>query len=368
MLYSFSLIDLVPYLIVYIICLLNSFKKKSSLYNIAFFVVFVFSIIRYGVGYDYFNYVDNIIEYDNSSFSAMEWLSKILYFISQKTFHQLFFIVNSFICLFPIFFILKKYSPMPGLSFFTFMMIPLFFLESLSIVRYSSALSMVFIAYYFYKEKQYVKYIICCLIAGGLHSSGYIGFIFLLPLLYKSTYFFNIVIYILAIAFHTYKLDNIVYLLPGGNKVIYLRLISYLSRIEPQRGLMSIIVFFIGFINLLFWKKLISINNQNSDYLRLINLGVFFWGLFSFNVTLSLRISSYFLIFILLLVPSFIPLFKKKVAARSMIILFLSVYFASSFYVNIKGYTPSPSDRISYLPYQTVFYYKDYQNYKYRPR
>ena len=159
-----------------------------------------------------------------------------------------------------------------------------------------------------------------------------------------------------------------VYLLPGGNKVIYLRLISYLSRIEPQRGLMSIIVFFIGFINLLFWKKLISINNQNSDYLRLINLGVFFWGLFSFNVTLSLRISSYFLIFILLLVPSFIPLFKKKVAARSMIILFLSVYFASSFYVNIKGYTPSPSDRISYLPYQTVFYYKDYQNYKYRPR
>ena len=57
-------------------------------------------------------------------------------------------------------------------------------------------------------------------------------------------------------------------------------------------------MFFIGFINLLFWKKLISINNQNSDYLRLINLGVFFWGLFSFNVTLSLRISSYFLIFI----------------------------------------------------------------------
>ena len=257
---------------------------------------------------------------------------------------------------------------MPGLSFFTFMMIPLFFLESLSIVRYSSALSMVFIAYYFYKEKQYVKYIICCLIAGGLHSSGYIGFIFLLPLLYKSTYFFNIVIYILAIAFHTYKLDNIVYLLPGGNNVIYLRLIGYLSRIEPQRGLMSIIVFFIGFINLLFWKKLISINNQNSDYLRLINLGVFFWGLFSFNVTLSLRISSYFLIFILLLVPSFIPLFKKKVAARSMIILFLSVYFASSFFVNIKGYDPSPSDRISYLPYQSVFYYKDYNNYKYRPR
>ena len=73
MLYYFSVVDLIPYILIYILCLLSSFKNNSILYEITFFFVFIFSALRYGIGYDYLNYVNLIHDYDITSFSIFEW-------------------------------------------------------------------------------------------------------------------------------------------------------------------------------------------------------------------------------------------------------------------------------------------------------
>lgn len=366
MLYSFSILDLLPYIALYVLCLYSAIKNEKVVFQFTFILVFLFSALRYGIGYDYFNYIEIIKEYNIRYLSFFEWLSQLLYYISQKTFPQVFFIVNSFICLYPIYFLASKTSKKPGLVFFSFMMIPLFFLESLSIVRYSSALSLILLSYYYLDKKQYLKYFILCIIAGGIHASGYIGLFLFVFNRIRSNYMTNIIFFFLACFFHFFQMTSIIDLLPTNDSTIYLKVFRYMSDIEPQSGMMSLSIFTIGLMNLLFWKKLISYSSSNIDYLRLYNIGVLCWGLFSFNKTLSLRVSSYFLIFIILIIPTYIFIFKNKKRSSFFVYLFLSIYFASSFMINISGYNPSLYNRTSVLPYQTIFYHKDYQNYKYR--
>lgn len=366
MLYNFSIFDLLPYLVLCLLCLYSAIKNERLFYQFTFILVFIFTAIRYGIGYDYFNYVEIIMEYDIKNLSFFEWISQLLYYISKKTFPQVFFIINSFICLYPIYFVAKKSSINPAFVFFSFMMIPLFYLESLSIVRYSSALSLVFLSFYYFDKKQYFKYLLLCIIAGGIHTSGYIGLSFLILKHIRSSYTLNIIIFSIACFFHVFQMTSLIEILPGGSNIIYLKLFNYMSNIQPQSGKMSLAIFIIGLVNLLYWKRLTNHSYANLHYLRLYNIGVLCWGLLSFNKTLSLRISCYFLLFIVLLIPTYTLIFRSKRKSSFIVYSLLTIYFISSFMINISGYNASLYNRISALPYHTIFNPKDYQNYKFR--
>lgn len=367
MLYTFHLSDLLPYIMLYILCLYAALKNNRLIFKLTFIFVFLFTAIRYGIGYDYFNYVERIKGFDAKDFSFFEYMSGLIYIISQKTSPQFFFIINSFVCLYPIYFTSKKYSPKPALVFFAFIMIPLFYLESLSIVRYSSAVSLFILSFYYLDRKKYFKYILCCILAGGFHTAGYLAFTLIFIKLVKSNYFVNLILYILSILFLLFPVDNLISLIPAGNNLIYLKLLRYSSETESG-GMMTIVLFSIGLVNLIFWKKLVEFKPINILYLLHYNLGLLLWGLLSFNNTLSLRVGTFFLLFIIFIVPSYILIFERKNKLISSIVLysFLSIFFASSFVINIANYKPSFYDRLSTLPYQTIFYNKDYQNYKYR--
>lgn len=366
MLYEFSYLHLTPYILLYLLCIYNVVNYDKHIYKLSFVVILLFSALRYGIGYDYFNYIEIINEYDINRFSFYEWLSQLIYFVSQNTFDQMYFIINSILCLYPIYLISKKKSNKPGIILFSFMMIPLFYLESLSIIRFSSALSIALLSYFYLENKKYFIYLILCIISGGLHTSGYFALSFIILRQIKSSHRMNIIIFILSGYFHFFPVSNILDLLPAWNNIIYLKLFGYISNSQAQSGLMSIVLYFIGLYNLFFWKRIAEISHSNLFYLRFFNLGLLFWGFFSFNITLSLRISSYLLIFIILVIPSYIALFDNKKRSIFLTYTFLSIFYLSSFFVNIIGYSPSLYKRMSTLPYQTVLYYKDYQNYKYR--
>ena len=60
--YEFSLLDILPYFYVLIFLVYLTYNKKIIGREILmFWILFIFSAIRYGIGYDYFNYC-NIIE------------------------------------------------------------------------------------------------------------------------------------------------------------------------------------------------------------------------------------------------------------------------------------------------------------------
>lgn len=100
--------------------------------------------------------------------------------------------------------------------------------------------------------------------------------------------------------------------------------------------------------------------------LNIVNCGVVLWNLFAFEGTLRLRLSSYFLIFSIILLPNYFYLWGKKYyqLSRQVVTSFFIILFIASFYINISNYIKR-NDRMSYFPYQTIFYYKDYMNYLY---
>ena len=143
-LYKFSFFDILPYF--YLLFFLIYFTYKENVkgrLQAMFWLLFIFSSLRYGIGYDYFNYCEIIKKGDN-----FEPLSHILANIARKS-HciQIFFIINSFLAIYPIYYVAKRKSEDACFTLLMYYLWPILFLESLSIVRNASAYSFIFLTF-----------------------------------------------------------------------------------------------------------------------------------------------------------------------------------------------------------------------------
>lgn len=359
--YEFSLLDILPYFYVLIFLVYLTYNKKIIGREILmFWILFIFSAIRYGIGYDYFNYC-NIIENGGN----LEPLSNL--FIECARFlscNQVFFILNSFCVIFPIYYVSKYNSLDPCLSMLTYYLFPILFLESLGIVRNASAYSAIFLSYHFLVRRNYLVSIICIVGAGLFHDSGYIGFILLIVYLVPMNRKVCIGLFCIAFISSDYIATFIQDFEYDEKSVLLLKMLSYIERSEQQGQFMKYIIILLNILNLFYWNKLRQGNSEYENLLKLVNCGACIWVLFSFDRTLSLRLSSYFLIFQILLMPLYYLNFniKYRKCLRFLIIFFFSVYFSSGFIINIHNYK-IPA-KMNYIPYQTIFYHEKYINYK----
>ena len=120
----------------------------------------------------------------------------------------------------------------------------------------------------------------------------------------------------------------------------------------------------INLFNFVFWDRLVSVHKNNKYYLTFYNIGICLWNVFlPFDSTLAMRLSTFFLIYIILLAPSYKLIWKRKYCklAGQLSTLFFVAFLLSSFYIVTA--TSVPGQHLSYLPYQTVFYHIDYLNY-----
>ena len=141
----------------------------------------------------------------------------------------------------------------------------------------------------------------------------------------------------------------------------------YAEKGRSGGGTMTYIINFICVFHLLIWNKLTNLNKINSLLLGSFSVGVFFWNIFlNIDSTLSLRFSSFFMLGVILLVPQYKYAFKLEYRqfARQISLLFFLLVYIAYFYVNINGYLQN-KERMSNLPYQTIFYHTDYSNYIY---
>lgn len=326
-----------------------------------FWLLFIFSSLRYGIGYDYFNYCEIIKKGDN-----FEPLSHILANIARKS-HciQIFFIINSFLAIYPIYYVAKRKSEDACFTLLMYYLWPILFLESLSIVRNASAYSFIFLAWYFIQQKKFLKGLIWVIVAGLFHYSGFVGialfFFYAYPLNKKSLFCIFLISFIIGEEIHILMqgLDYTIVESP-----IISKLLAYGNNGEDQGRFMKYIIIFISLLNIVYWNRLVRCNSQNKILLNLACFGGCLWVMLSFDKTISLRISSFFLIFQILIIPSYINiamLYYRKII-RLLILVFFITYFSSGFIINILAYTPN--SKMSYIPYQTIFYHKNYLNYK----
>lgn len=357
--YVFEIWDLIPYFLLWLLLLFYAFDKRlnaTSATNLMGGVILLFTSLRYGIGYDYMEYVE--IVNGSEKLENMEPICQLLMSICGGIHFQFFFIVTSFLIYCPIIYVSRKLSYDARLSILIYVFFPLFFLNSISVIRNSVAYSFVFLSFYYLINKNRIKGTLCFIFAIGFHYSAITALV-LYPISklklgrnsFTILYIFSFVLSLLVVSvFSSLTSDN----------DYIAKMIRYSEREASGGFMMNILVNLVGLLILLYWNKINNVVNPKPYLLKVCIAGVIIWNIFSINPTIRERFSMFYLLFLLLLIPEFLKIspsiayFKKRTIS-----LFFFLLICFSFTINILG-NLNDRGRISFLPYQTIFYYKEY--------
>lgn len=330
------------YLSLLALCLtIGLIKQKKLSLLLIIFVLGAVSAARFDVGYDYVSYYMSIEEFDlDSVYQRFGYLHGGLIQVSSwLNFSQFYFLVTSiFIYLF-LYMTVKRDSANYLLSILTFIAIPVLFLMSFNYVKQFTAIMFMFFCSKYIYSRSFVKYLISLLFAYSLHVTALV----VLPLYYlykvKLPYFIWLLAYLLSwVGFEVAKW------------IVSVMLPFYSHYLETSvSGGFSFQVL----LGLCFFLSALFYSNRKSSrevfYLQAFYLGVCLYNLFQPIGFAGTRISYYFLIYILLIVPYVAGLFKYR---QSIVLFsFLScVLFSIALVVNSKVGTRSPS-----IPYQAYW-------------
>lgn len=323
-----------------ILCLMVSYLKRRKIeieiFNyIPLYIVLFVSVFRFDVGYDYPSYYDSILHPDSLSINRYDYLSTLFAEISicfKSPF--LFFFLYAISTYFLIFYACCKCSVSPLFSFYIYFCV--YYLDSLGIIRQALAIAIVFYGYDYIRRRLVFKYMILVILASLFHKTALIS-LFLYPI-YRMKFKFLLVIVFFFLAFENnihnllieYEIMKFYFItdmeFAGGNKIMICNIILYLV--------------------LLFVSKCNNSYEKTKGLFKLIFLGLLFP--FIFGGALGGRLSLYFLIFNILLVPYVLN--KSN--------LYLKTYFVSYFviYYIVSLYISQFSGRSGLIPYQFIFH------------
>lgn len=350
--------DLFPYILLWLLIVSFSIIKPKG--NVSFavlgLILILFSGLRYGVGWDYFNYV-NTIESGGWGIERLEYISRQIALLAQK-FHipQLYFIINSFLTILFCFLAIKKSSVANNISFLFFFCIPIFFLTSLVTVRFSLSVAFLFYAFTCFPKKWYM-YATSIFIAVLLHKAAFFS-ILVIPFLYgfRLSLKWNIIIFIICVIvgtlFSTFSLNylKLIMNLFGSSNDFLGGVQGYLIDTGGKGFSKSPLMYaVINICNFFLYRRVCS-SKSDELYITLYNIGCSFMFLFSFDSTFAARIGQFFMIYIILLAPSY--RFEKLLQ----IIVYMIIFFSFFYQLCIAGYHPDFIGRRNcFLPYQLCF-------------
>lgn len=313
--------------------------------------LFLFSALRYDVGYDYLHYYEYV---QIEQVFNMEFFQKLLIETSSKLhFPQLFFIVNSFITVFCIYWGVVRKSVNSSISLFAFLCVPLMFLHSMSIVRFWTALSIVFLASTYLLDKKYVIYFILNVLAIGFHNAAVVGFLFLIICFIKIGKRMNIILLIASIIISSI-LQSYLSGIAGMGNIFARTFLDYANADESVDSFSRLPYVFLLF-DLFLLLGTNRIQKQFPDvqrYVMFYNVGCCIMFLLSFQPTLSSRLSRFFLVYSIIVIPFIIEGKTKMKKQDKKIVMFFVCAF---FYVFMLTIFNNSLKRFEYLPYQLFF-------------
>lgn len=319
--------------------LLTKFKYRLEL---SFLFLFVFSAIRFDVGYDFLSYYTAIADYggDTETFRRFGFFHGILIKLSSYLeFFQLYFILTSFFFYYFFYLVIRDFSDFPVVSLMVFIAIPFFFLMSFNFIRQFSALILVYYGFRYIFERRVVSYFLIVLLASSIHYTSIIA----LPLYYLYSRRFHWMVYVLVLisSFFAFPLAKymVSVLIPGYS--------HYLD--SPNKG-GAVFQFFIFILSSLF----LALGQYRGDVYRRFYFDVFILGVVLYNTFQPIgfagtRVSYYYLFSLVLLVPKlFISVRPRQFLA--IFFLLISILFSISLVLHSKVGTRSPS-----IPYSIFF-------------
>lgn len=368
---------MISYFIVFFMLMIipRCFKKSKTNY-ICSIILFIFSAIRFDVGWDFrwyytlakkINYLDYNLFIDKNTvfeevlrikdqylwhYFRIEFLNKILYkiiwFFQEP---QLIIIFYSFI----IIFFLKKgldnkkiYNYNVWLFFYVF---PIFYFASLSIMRQWSAVAIVFFSYKYVERKKFFKFCICILIASLFHKTA-----ILLLIIYFIPYIKinkNIHILLFISSFFSLKILKGILLL---NIPVISKYRGYVLNLVGEGGKIIyflIVLLYLGILILIYLDN--KFYEKNKVLINYICLGSFIYISLIDLGHLGLRMSQYLIIFILYIFIDIESILKHKIKMSKcfLIIIEFMLIFMFLFYDIYRDI------RSEFIPYKIFFLEKN---------
>lgn len=293
-------------------------QKKDIEKFYIFIMIIIFTIIstlRFAIGFDYFAY-ENI--FNNISSSNLEKgfliFSSSIYKIFKGN-YRIFLLISSSIINSITLIWIYKFSKYKWISIYLYTSFQ-FFAYSMNLIRQSMALSIFLISYKYLIERNFFKYIFFVIFASTFHKSVLIMipfyFIFNIKITKKYIFLITTFFVILYINF-----DNLIYTFSE-----FLEYSKYFNSIYWQANSIKYIILpsIYLIIILLNTKKLIFLNAKNNI---LINTCIynFFINLFITKHFIIERLSIYFFIFSLILIPEILDTNKVKKIIITLIII-----------------------------------------------
>ncbi|ENW94380.1 EpsG family protein [Acinetobacter dispersus] len=312
-------------------------------YYFFIFALFCLSAFRYGVGWDYYQYYWTIVaNIETNIVGRGEFATIALIDFSRDIgVPNFYFFINSFITIFLISYTIHKFSVNKWASIFIFICFPLFFLNSLSVVRFFSALAIVFYAFRYINSKEFIKFALLVYVASMFHASAIIAILMYFFSKVNLTLFRVIVLCVLAIL--TSKFVNVIVV------NYFPKYAVYTEDSGVREGTLAIYFFALILFFTLFFVRKINMNEVSKLYFNCFVFGFLIYISFYGQGSMSHRLSLFGTIFSVLLLPHVLCFFKKNKELYLIIYICFYVFLTFMFFylINVSAET--------YLPYRTIF-------------
>jgi len=285
------------------------------------------------IDYSLFPDLDNYIEYFNgilnpSMIISIEvgwyWLNKMLYIISGNYF-TLFFTISLVIVISYIITI-KRYSALAWLSVFLYL--TTLFYNSLFILRQHIAIAICLLSIPYILNRNPVKYFLITLLAVSFHYSAFIWIVvyFIYPMKIDIKYYIIISVGALLIFFYMEELLN--YTLTFTSKISAYT--DYYNRLHSKTAgsIKSLIVPLSNYALFIYAFRKETITGYNKLFLILIifNISILFINYLGTSFTQITRLSPYFSVASIILLPNALANIRNKTQKHVLIIAVCIAY------------------------------------------
>lgn len=337
-------------LIIFLLILNSVLKTKNEVFEILALTLIIFFVgFRFETGYDWEMY-RNFFEYDTFHGSIEPGYVIVVKFLRYffDDFQSLFFFTALATYIF-LYLGIKKYTKHSSLAIVLFLLIPGFFLNTLTIMRQELAIAIAFYAFSFLRDNKLLKYLFLMVVAFLIHYSVFLAFLthfFVFKYASKinyNFYYFGIVFSMIFLGFNIGTLVS--YFSQGARYEFY--------GTGESVGLLKIVILNSMVIFYVYLSpRVIEKNFYNVYLVAFVVMSVIFLNIFSSVVALS-RFTYYFKIFEIVLVAELLFIFNKNVRILVLILIF-STYFI--FFVNaLKTDMVSTEVQNNFIPYKNVF-------------
>lgn len=327
---------------------LVEFRLRRLLLSLAFLPLFLVSACRYKVGVDYNNYAwifkaINFTDEKTHVEFGYELLNKIIGFFTDNP--DIIFVVTSAIII--LFFAKGIIDTSSCIPYSLYLFITLgFFFYSMNSIRHFMALSIYFFAVRFMRKQEFLKFLLCIILATGFHKIALIAIplYFILTRKFKISYYLIIAVFLAILAVFNQQILNFIFMF------VYT---SYKGSVYNVYSFSFFNVLLCGLcavLSLVYYKPLLERNRANIIY---INAAVFMllFYLFCGWIPTPSRIGQYGTILFILLIPEILAVEKDRKVKSFYFVCFslFSLLFMAVMLVQANDPT------LQLLPYQTIF-------------